>query len=130
MSLERTVLLVSPTPTLVNAVTLSLGGGGFRLFVAKNYQSARSQLSQVPQVLVTELKLGEYNGLQLALRGRKDGVRTIVVADKMFEAEIEQLGATWMSPEGVAGGELVTAIQRLLETPDPASAPVRWFDRP
>jgi DNA-binding response OmpR family regulator len=126
MSLERRVLLVSQTPSWSDAVAPTLRRTGFRLMVALTYHSAKQQLAQAPQVLVTELKLGEYNGLHLALRSLAAGVRTIVVADKAFEAEVEQLGATWMSPEGAASGELVAAIQRLLASPDPTTA--SWYD--
>ena len=117
MSLDRTVLLVSPTPTLSTAVASSLQRIGYRLTVARTYQGAKSQLTSAPNVLVTELKLGEYNGLQLALHSQGRGTRAVVVADKAFEAEIEQLGATWISPESAASGELPGLITRVLSTP-------------
>ena len=128
MSAERSVLLVSPTPLLTEAVVPSLRRTGYRLQVVDSYQSAKLQLARAPQVLITELKLGEYNGLQLALRSRMAGVRAIVVADKAFEAEIEQLGATWISPEDAAGGELPAVIGRLMALPVPPMPPSEWYD--
>jgi CheY-like chemotaxis protein len=127
MNLERTVLLVSPTPTLANALELSLRRTGYRLTVARTYQAAKSHLGTAPQVLVTELKLGAYNGLQLALRTRTRGTRSVIVADKAFEAEIEQLGATWVSLEAAASGELPSVIGQLLAAP---VAETNWPDRP
>jgi CheY-like chemotaxis protein len=126
MNLDRTVLLVSPTPTLSTAVACSLRQTGYRLRVVKTYRGAKSQLSSAPHVLVTELKLGEYNGLQLALRSRVRGTRAVVVADKAFEAEIEQLGATWISPEAAFSGELPAVITRVLAAPVAAG---EWYDR-
>lgn len=117
MALERTILLVSPTPTLSSAVASSLRRTGYRLRIATTYQGAKSQLFSAPQVLVTELKLGEYNGLHLALRSRVRGTRAVVVADRVFETEVEQLGATWISPEAAVSGELPAVINRILAVP-------------
>ena len=130
MSVERKVLLVSPTPSLSIAVAPSLRQSGFCPMVAMSYQSAKLQLGERPEALVTELKLGEYNGLQLVLRSRVAGVRTIVVADKAFEAEVDQLGAIWMSPEAAVSGELPALITRLLETPAAETETSVWYEAP
>jgi hypothetical protein len=106
MSLFRTVLLVSPTSRLSRAVTTFIQRAGCHVALAGNFQSGKLQMDAAPDLVITELKLGEYNGLQLALRGRATGIPVIVLADDSYEHEVEQLGAVWMSPEAAASDEL------------------------
>jgi DNA-binding response OmpR family regulator len=115
MGLERRVLLVSPSLLLVKGLGPDTRHAGYRVMVARTFESAKSQLYGATALLVTELKLGAYNGLHLALRCRASGIPAIVVADKTFEQEVEQAGAFWMSPESATSEELHTAITRLLQ---------------
>jgi DNA-binding NtrC family response regulator len=116
MPVERFVLVVSPRPQLTTALDSAIRRAGCRPLVARSFEAARCQLHQLPDLLVTELKLGEYNGLQLALRGRTRGMPAIVIADSAFEREIERLGAVWISPEQAVSDELPTLVVRLMQS--------------
>ena len=121
MIVVRSVLLVS-SHSFANEVATMIEAAGCRLMRAKTFQTAKQQLSKAKDLLVTELKLGEFNGLQLALRSLAAGIPAIVIADSCFEREVEQLGAVWMSPTSAASGELTSLITRLLQgTPSEAS---------
>ncbi|MBA3271813.1 MAG: hypothetical protein H0T71_15015 [Acidobacteria bacterium] len=76
---------------------------------------------------MTELKLAEYNGLHLALRGRTMGIPSIVVAEKAFEHEVEQLGVTWLSPESSAGDDLQITLTRLTQG-SRSSSQYPWYE--
>ena len=128
MSLERTVLLVSPTSQLSRAVAPLVRRAGYHVMIARSFQSGRSQLDAAPDLVITELKLGEYNGLQLALRSRATGTPVIVLADESFEQEVEHLGAVWMSPESAVSDELQNVIAHLLQNVPHADPTYSWQD--
>jgi DNA-binding response OmpR family regulator len=126
MSRVRTVLLVSPK--LSRTVAPFVRRAGCHVVLAGNFQAAKSQMETAPDLVITELKLGEYNGLQLALRGRATGTPVIVLADESFEHEVEQLGAVWMSPESAASDELPAMLAELLQHVPGSDAGYTWLD--
>ena len=128
MSPERTVLLVSPTSQLSRAVAPLVRRAGYHVTLARSFESARTQLDASPDLVITELKLGEYNGLQLALRSRATGTPVIVLADESFEHEIEHLGAVWMSPQTASSDELQSVIAQLLENAPGQDSAFEWQD--
>ena len=115
MNLGQRVLVVAPSARSSRSLAQFVRRAGYRPTVVTTFQAGKSQLASRPDLLITELKLGEYNGLHLALRSRTLGVPVIVVADKTFEHEAEQVGAVWLSPEAAQSGELPAAMMRLLE---------------
>jgi DNA-binding response OmpR family regulator len=128
MSLVRTVLLVSSTSRLSRSVTPFIQRAGCHVVLAGNFQSAKLQMDAAPDLVITELKLGEYNGLQLALRGRATGTPVIVLADESYEHEVEQLGAVWMSPEAAASDELRPVLTELLQHARSLESGYEWLD--
>jgi len=128
MSVKRRVLLVSPTLPLAKAVARSVRHAGHDVTVVTSFQAARAQLSNPPDLLITELKLDGYNGLQLALRVAFTGTPTIVVSEKSFEDEVERLGMCWVSPESAIAGELPAAMTRALQGVGSAHAVYPWYD--
>lgn len=81
---------------------------------------------QPPSVLVTAVRLGDHNGLQLAMRGRMDppGLPTIVIgeADPVTEAEVERMGAQFVAWP-IAPSQLVCLVGRAMHIDAP---PRRW----
>jgi DNA-binding NtrC family response regulator len=128
MSYVRSALLVAPTTQLSNTLAKSIRDAGYRLTVVQTFAAAKQVLSLRPDVLVTELKLADYNGLHLALRGRTMGIPSIVVAEKDFEHEVEQLGAVWLSPESSEGEDLQITLTRLTQDVQSTDTIYPWFD--
>jgi len=126
MSYARTALLVSPTTELSNTLAKSIRGAGYHLTVVQTFADAKVVLNHHPDVLITELKLADYNGLHLAVRGQTMGIPSIVVAEKDFEHEVEQLGAVWVSPDGVDGDDLQMTLTRVIQGFD-ATAMYPWY---
>ena len=97
-----TALLIDPAlPRLLAALPV-LASMGFDVTVAETFQDAKHALAvRRPAVLVTGLKLQEYNGLHLVLRGTAtwSGLPCIVTSDKpdaVLQQEAERLGATFV----------------------------------
>ncbi len=128
MAVARTVLVVSPTPAVATAVVATVRRSGYEPVLVRGFNEAKRLLSAAPHLVVTELKLGEYNGLQLALRAATTEIPTIVVADEGFENEVEQLGATWVSSNAVDGIELRSAMVELLQGAGARQTTLGWED--
>ena len=91
---------------------------GFHVTVADNFHEALERLRLSPALLLADIRLGEYNGLHLVLRGKaakRDlaAVVTSVVADSVLQSEAEQLGATFVI-KPTTTEELRAAICRTL----------------
>ena len=71
---RRSILVVEPEPRRdLQAARHLFESAGFRVASAASFDEAKRLLeSDPPDVLVTELKLGPYNGLHLVLRSRAD----------------------------------------------------------
>jgi DNA-binding NtrC family response regulator len=111
------ILVVAQTTTLASTLVSWLGGSQHQLAFVNTFAAGKVQLTNKPDLLITEVKLGEYNGLHLALRGQAAGIPAIVVGptDNGFEHEAEQLGATYLESAGLNSDELNTVIDRLVD---------------
>lgn len=115
---ERHILAVAPSQS-VAAKLVRLLGDASRLVVVTTFAAAKVHLDSPPDLLITEVKLGEYNGLHLALRARAAGIPAIVLGDRVFEREAEQLGATYLSPVRLDTAELPSIVAHLLDDARP-----------
>lgn len=90
---------------------------GFTVSATSSYQAARTLLrTRPPLVLVTEIRLGDFNGIQLAMHAasaRPD--MTIIVTsglrDRELKREAERYGATF-APKPLAREDLLAAVYR------------------
>jgi two-component system response regulator RegA len=111
------VLLVEPSPADRAFFERALKAAGFRVTVTETFHDAREPLdAQPPQLLVTELRLGAYNGLHLVMRGkaRRPDMKAIVTtewSDHVLQAEAEGLGATFM-PKPASEADFLAAVAR------------------
>jgi CheY-like chemotaxis protein len=99
---------------------------GFGVMGATGLPVARALLTQFkPDVLVTSLRLGEYNGFQLVMMLRQEHgtVPTFVVgeADLLTEAQAERAGAQLIT-ETLPAPDLAALIMRAFRL----EAPRRW----
>jgi DNA-binding response OmpR family regulator len=110
-------LVVDPDARDMVLLASTLTAGGFSVTVTPSFQDAKTLLMKAPpMLLVTELRLGAYNGLQLALRGRQlQPHMAILVTSSMVDAvlhrEAELLGATIVL-KPLDARELVAAVHR------------------
>ena len=87
------VLVVSSDPADRLGTALLLETAGYRVLSAGNFDEAKHLLAiESPDMLITDLRLGPYNGLHLVLRSRTDhpemaALVTSRVPDAVLEAE-------------------------------------------
>ena len=94
-----------------------LASVGFHITSARGFPDAKARMAaRPPAVLVTELRLGEYNGLHLVSRGlfinpRLAAVLVTHTYDPVLQADADALGAAYVV-RPVAGKELLAAVFR------------------
>jgi DNA-binding response OmpR family regulator len=125
----RTALVVEPSAADAVWIALMLSQLGFRVTVSDTFQDAKTQLAASPGLLVTELRLGEYNGLHLVLRGKSSqpDLAAIVMSkidDPVLYTEAEQLGATYVL-KNVGAQEFRAAVMRTVFQAGPRIGSIR-----
>jgi DNA-binding response OmpR family regulator len=121
------VVVVNPDAEGLAEQLIRLQRGGCTIVGATSFQEARAVLGGYrPDVLVTSVRLGDYNGIHLAIitRMKHGPVPTIVIgeADAVIESEAERAGAQFViSPADPE--ELVAMVRRAAGAEAP---PRRW----
>jgi DNA-binding response OmpR family regulator len=127
---RASALIVEPLPSLAAPLAAVLSSAGCHVTAVGRYEEARHVLdSSPPTVLVTEIRLGAFNGLQLVLRGKAVRPRLAAIAmsaidDPVLRSEAEQLGATFIK-KPIAELELLAAIFRTLARGAQTLPPIR-----
>jgi DNA-binding NtrC family response regulator len=124
-----TALVVDPSVAETLFVVSSLSELGFQVAVSDNFRDARARLQSGPTLLVTELRLGEYNGLHLVFRAKS--VRTDMaaiirtqIADPLLQLEAERMGATF-ALKTTSREEFRAAVSRTLMRRPDSFEPIR-----
>jgi DNA-binding NtrC family response regulator len=118
-AVPRTALVIEPLLADQVLTVATLSSAGFQVTVADNFHVARALLEECPPtVLLTELRLNEYNGLHLVLRGKASyssmaAVVTSAWIDLALQAEAESMGATFIN-KPLGRQELLAAVLRTL----------------
>ena len=104
MRLKHGILIVAPNREVRSTLGSWFDGAGYEVAVATSFAEGRELLRLGPDVVVAELKLGEYNGLHLADRALSSGVPAVVIGPKdiWLERDAEDLGAVYLSEIGRA----------------------------
>ena len=99
---SRHVLLVDDDRSLLRLVSQWLTGGGFSVVACDSFEHAREELaSSPPDVLLTDLRLGAFNGLQLVILAKQqhEHTRTVVMSafdDPTLREEAARCGASYV----------------------------------
>ena len=111
-----TALVVDPTEDAVGTVS-ALSYAGFTVTLTDNFDMAKRLLTRLsPLVLVTEVRLGAYNGIHLALRCSLlptpvTAIVTSAFPDAILQRDVETIGATFIQ-KPFAAADLKAAIFR------------------
>jgi DNA-binding response OmpR family regulator len=113
------VLLVSPRTESRIEIEQWLLRAGFYTESLSTFEEARPRLTATgPNVLLTDVRLGEFNGLHLAIvgRDRRPALVAIVMgpSDAVLAKEADRLGATYLT-EPVTEERLLAEIETLLQ---------------
>src|SRR5688572_27766527 len=96
---RRSAVVVEPNAADMKLIVEALHECNFRVSVAERFSEAKVLLdTRPPDVLITNVRLKEYNGLHLVLRssaGRPSLVALILsdTPDSVLQADAAQLGA-------------------------------------
>ena len=127
-------LVVEPDASRRLRTVAALTSAGFQVIAAAAFDVARrSIVEHPPAVLVTALKLGEYNGLHLVLRARAAAPRTatLVTTDEtggLFRKDAQQAGATFVQ-DPVTTTQLLAAVFRTMFRTDDSVVVEPPFER-
>src|SRR5262245_50480793 len=94
----------------------SLASAGYEPIFVTDFMPAKTHLDARPDLLITELKLGAYNGLHLAIRANSNRTPTIVIGDHdpVLEADAARQQALYLTPP-VDGDHVVDIVRKLLD---------------
>ncbi len=129
-TVRRRILVVSDTLALANKLLMWLKDAGYEPAVVTTFSAGKAHLRTSPDILLTELKLREYNGLHLALRAHRDGIPAAVIgADPAFAGDAQEIGATYFVGDKVHRDDILLLIDGLLSGRATASAGCEWAIR-
>ena len=108
------VLVVAPTSPLAANLVEWLTEAGHEVILVTSFLAGKARLELTPSVLIAEVRLGDYNGLHLALRAKAGGIPALVLGDTdpVLEREAERLGVTYLAHQ-LSGSALLTALEQV-----------------
>ncbi len=98
----KQILLVDDDKSLLRMVQDVLTASGHTVVALSDFQTAKNYLAlNVPEAIITDVRLGEFNGLQLVILAKQanPAVRAVVMTgydDIGISKEAERLGATYL----------------------------------
>jgi DNA-binding NtrC family response regulator len=121
------ILIVEDDKSTLSGWVELLRGAGYGVIGVSTYEEGRQELATMPDLLITDVRLGVYNGLQLLMRGRMVNPRlqAIVVtgyADQIVRREAVHLLAEHLE-KPVDADRLLQVVANALRQP-PAAARV------
>jgi DNA-binding NtrC family response regulator len=115
------VLIVEDEKTTLTGWVELLGAAGYQVTGVSSYEQALDELAHRPDLLITDVRLGVYNGLQLVVRGRmiNPDLQAIVVtgyADHVVFREAVHLHAEHVE-KPVDVDRLMLLVSKAIEAP-------------
>lgn len=124
---RRRILVVSDTLRLANNLLTWLNDAGYEPAVVTTFGAAKEHLRSAPDIVITELKLREYNGLHLALRANRDGIPTAVIGcDSRHADDAQEMGARCVVGDNVHRDDILLLVDGLLSAPPQRPAAHGW----
>jgi two-component system, NtrC family, response regulator GlrR len=112
------ILVVDDAPSVLRMLTELLTGAGYEVLSAGTFEEGRHLADAGnPDLMLIDIRLGDYNGLQLAVRERVNhpGRPVIVMtghSDPVLEAEARRHGAEFVE-KPLHPSRLIEMIQRM-----------------
>ena len=125
--MPHTILIVEDDLTALRALAAILAREGYDTIQASAFEDAKRLLDDLlPDLLIVDVRLGAFNGLQLLLRHRfrrPDGAALVMTGfpDAVLETEARRQGAAFLL-KPVEPAELLRRIAELLQRVRPADA--------
>lgn len=122
-----TILIVDDHRVTRLGLAEMLTDAGYTVVTAASFQEAQGILREAsPDLLIADVRLGSFNGLQLVINYRVPAIVITGYADTVLEAEARRVGAEYLvkpfDPERLL--ELIR--EKLGQTPPDFAVPRRW----
>jgi two-component system cell cycle response regulator CpdR len=125
----KCALVVDDDSRVLSLTQRWLRAAGYEVVAFDNFKDARAEIHvRQPEVLVLDVRLGEFNGIQLGIlakEARSDAHVVIMSSwdDPVLQHEAAQFGATYMS-KPFRAAELLEAVRAgVTPSNSPASVP-------
>lgn len=116
MERSRQIVVVTDTPALRHHLVTWLSEEAYGVTTATTFSGASAHLSSQPNLVITQLRLGPYNGLHLAVRARFQGIPSVVIGapDAAVERDAAELGATYVTTDELGRDQILSLAQHLI----------------
>jgi len=123
----KDILVVEDDRDTLDGWVELLRRAGYRATGAATFEEGRRALQSPPDLLITDIRLGAYNGLQLVVNARSAYPHLPIIVltgyhDVVLQSETERLDAVYMR-KPVGGEQMLASIAQALEAPAPHSHP-------
>jgi ActR/RegA family two-component response regulator len=111
------LLIVDDDVVLLQALSRFLSDSGFEVVSCSSFEEAKKEIAASrPEIVVTDVRLGAFNGLQLAHMARdvKPDVRLVVFSgfdDPVLKEEARRLGASYLV-KPVSGHQILKEVRK------------------
>jgi DNA-binding response OmpR family regulator len=114
------VLIVAPTSHLAANLMEWLTQAGCAVILVTSFLAGKSRLDHRPSLVISEVRLGDFNGLHLALRAKANKIPAAVIGgpDPVLQREAERLGVVYLTHE-LDRAQLFSVIDSLIHSETP-----------
>jgi len=121
----RNILIVEDDQSTLTGWVELLRGAGYFVRGVASYEEGRQELAAMPDLLITDVRLGVYNGLQLLMRGRMMNPRLQAIVVTGYADQIVRREAVYLQAEHlekpVDADRLLQVVGNALRSPTGAS---------
>jgi DNA-binding NtrC family response regulator len=95
----RNILIVEDDQSTLAGWVELLRRAGYFVRGVSSYEEGRQELAMMPDLLITDVRLGVYNGLQLLMRGRMANPRLQAIVITGYADQIVRREAVYLHAE-------------------------------
>jgi len=95
----RNILIVEDDQSTLAGWVELLRAAGYFVRGVSSYEEGRQELTMMPDLLITDVRLGVYNGLQLLMRGRMANPRLQAIVITGYADQIVRREAVYLHAE-------------------------------
>jgi DNA-binding NtrC family response regulator len=121
----RNILIVEDDQSTLAGWVELLRDAGYFVRGVSSYEEGRQELAAMPDLLITDVRLGVYNGLQLLMRGRMVNPRLQAIVITGYADQIVRREAVYLQAEHlekpVDADRLLQVVGNALRSPAGAS---------
>ena len=128
---RQKILIVDDNDAARTGLAKILERAEFTVFAAATFTEGRNALAKEhPDLLISDVRLGEYNGLQLLASVTRATPAIIITGypDPVLEADARRMGADYLV-KPVSPAALVDLVRKKLSSEEPVFRPARKWER-